>query len=275
MTGIFTGLLRPRLAVLNGIATAGGYLLFPGNIDPISLVVVLVGVAFLAAGGSALNQVLERDLDRLKARTMDRPIPTGRLTVTAATAIGMGSILAGLLLLGRAYDLIPLLLGCLGLVWYLAVYTPLKRRSALALPVGAVCGALPPLIGWSFAGGDPTDFQIIFLAGVLYLWQIPHFWLIQRRHVEDYRKAGIPLLPAVSSQNDLSGIFRLWMAALVTMALLLPAFGIIRDNTALLYSFFLLPLVLLPFIRSERIIFSYINFFPLLVTVALCFQGMK
>jgi protoheme IX farnesyltransferase len=202
---------------------------------------------------------------------MQRPLATGRLKVETATAIGTGCILAGLAALGSIGEAIPPLLGSLGLVWYLAVYTPLKRRSAFALPVGALCGALPPLVGYSFAGGDPTDFRILLLAGVLYLWQIPHFWLIQRRHLEDYKKAGIPLLPAVSNRNDLSGIFRLWMAALVTMALLLPAFGIIRDNTAFLYSLFLLPLVLLPFIRSERIIFSYINFFPLLVTVALCF----
>lgn len=272
MTEILIRLLRPRLALLNGIAAAGGYLL-SGKAEPVSQVVVFAGVAFLAAGGSALNQVLEQDLDRLMKRTKERPIPAGRLKVTAATAIGTACIIAGLAALGSAGGALPLLLGSLGLIWYLAVYTPLKRRSAFALPVGAVCGAIPPLIGYSFAGGVPTDFRIVLLAGLLYLWQIPHFWLIQHRHADDYRRAGIPLLPAINNRNSLSGIFRLWMAALATMALLLPAFGVLRDNTALLYSVFLLPLVLIHIIHTERLIFSYINLFPLMVTVALWFQG--
>ena len=164
---------------------------------------------------------------------------------------------------------IPALLGIAGVIWYLAVYTPMKRRSPYALALGAVCGALPPLIGWCSVGGDILDYRILLLGGLLYLWQIPHFWLFQRRHAADYRAAGFPLLDAVTRDTAFPGIFRLWLGALVTASLLLPAFGLVAHNNAPWFALIPLPLISMTLLRSEKILFSYLNVFPLLVTLGL------
>ena len=262
-------LLRPRLAVLNGVAAAAGCLLAPAEVDWVLLGAAWGGVALLAAGGSALNQVLERDLDALMARTRHRPLPSGKLTPPVATAIGGVCIVAGLLLLGRAGGMLPPLLGAAALAWYLGVYTPLKRRSSLALLVGAVSGAVPPVIGWVVTGGSAADYRVVLLAGLLYLWQIPHFWLLQRRHGEDYRRAGIPLFAPGATAGARSPVFGIWMGALAAGALLLPAFGMAGSVTLPLFLAFPAILVLLAAFRAESTFFSCVNLFPILIVLAL------
>lgn len=262
-------LLRPRLAALNGIAAAGGCLLAPAGVDIHLLGAAWGGVALLAAGGSALNQVLERDIDGLMERTRHRPLPTGKLTPPVAAAIGGVCIAAGLLLLGRAGGLLPPLLGAGALAWYLGVYTPLKRRTSLALLAGAVSGAVPPVIGWALTGGSAADYRAVLLAGLLYLWQIPHFWLLQRRHGEDYRRAGIPLFAPGAIGGARSPVFGIWMGALAAGALLLPAFGMAGSGTLPLFLAFPAILVVLAAFRAESAFFSCVNFFPILIVLAL------
>lgn len=266
MTTSLFRLFRPRLALLNGVAAMGGYLLYPAAVHIISLGALMCGVAFLAGGGSAINQVLERDLDLLMVRTSQRPIPLGDLTPFSGAAIGSLAIFGGLVLLAAVGGLLPPLLGAAAIGWYLAVYTPLKRRTSLALALGALCGAVPPLIGWCMAGGAIADYRVLLLAGLLYLWQIPHFWLFQRRHAADYRSAGIPLFSPPAREACLVW---LWMLALVAAAMLLPAFGIIGRHVAIWYALFPLPLAVISLARSERLLFPYLNLFPLLVAVAL------
>ncbi len=263
-------LLRPWLALLNGVAATAGCLLHPTSVEAISLVAAFCGVTLLAAGGSALNQVLERDLDRLMERTRQRPLAQGELTPPAAAAIGAAVILAGLVLLASIGGLLPALLGLTALAWYLAVYTPLKRRTPLALAMGAVCGALPPLIGWCVAGGNPTDYRAVLLAGLLYIWQVPHFWLLQRRHEDDYRRAGIPLFG--KEGLNLAVFFRLWIIALIAGSALLPAFGIIDHHIAFWYAAFPVPLIFISVFRFESALFPYLNLFPLMVTIILFAQ---
>ena len=146
-------LFRLPLSLMNGIAALGGYCLFPAPRSSAAMMIACSGVTLLAMGGATLNQVLERDIDALMTRTDQRPLPRGEMTPAVATSIGFGVILAGSALLLTADGLLPALLGLAALVWYLAVYTPLKRRTPLALPLGALCGAVPPLIGWCLAGG--------------------------------------------------------------------------------------------------------------------------
>ena len=265
-------LFRPRLALLNAVSGLGGYLLYPADVEWLGLWAAFLGVLLLAAAASALNQVLESDLDSLMERTKQRPLPAGELTVRAATLLGAGGLLAGLVLLGAGGGSVAALLGALALLWYLAVYTPLKRRSSWSLAIGALCGALPPVIGWSVAGGDILDFRIMLLAGLLYLWQIPHFWLFQRRHAEDYCRAGIPAVAAAMKGCSPANHFRLWIVALATAAMLLPAFGIVGQTTGIWYAVFPLPLLLISLVSSEKALFSYLNMFPLLVTLALFLQ---
>lgn len=265
-------LFRPRLALLNGVAATAGYLLHPAPVALSTLAAAFCGVALLAAGGSALNQVMERDLDRLMERTRQRPLAQGNLTPLTATGIGGAVILAGLVLLADAGGLLPALLGLMALAWYLAIYTPLKQRTPFALAVGAVCGALPPLIGWCLAGGDPVDYRVVLLAGLLYIWQVPHFWLLQRRHEDDYRRGGIPLFSKTGQGGDLAGFFRLWIIALIAGSVLLPAFGIIEHHIAFWYAAFPLPLIFMSVFRSESGLFPYLNLFPLMVTIILFVQ---
>jgi heme o synthase len=269
MIRILFRLLRPRLALVNGVTALAGYLLFPAGPELARMVAVMGGVALLAAGGSAFNQLQECGLDRLMVRTRLRPLPAGDLTPAAVIVIAGFCSLAGFLLLAAVGGFLSALLGAAALIWYLAVYTPLKRRSCYALAAGAVCGALTPVIGWCAAGGEPLDFRAILLAGLLYLWQIPHFWLLQRRYADDYRRAGLPLVAVGKEGGVASGLFWLWLTALFAGTMLLPAFGVIPSRAAFWYVAFPVPLALLFLFRSERALFSYLNLFPLLVTLTL------
>lgn len=260
-------LFRLPLALMNGIAALGGYCLFPAPRSGLTMLIVSAGVTLLAMGGSAFNQVLERDLDALMVRTRQRPLPRGEMSPAVAGCIACGVTLAGALLLFTSGGLWPTLLGLAALVWYLALYTPLKRRSRLALPVGAVSGALPPMIGWSLAGGEVLDFRILTLAGLLYIWQIPHFWLLQKRHAVDYGRAGIPL-SAIRP-----GLFLLWLVALTATALMLPAFGLIGHSTACWYVVFpVLLFVGMGLRRCAGAHVAWLNLLPLLVTMTLFMQ---
>ena len=265
-------LFRPRLALVNGIAGAGGYLLFPAAVETSPLAAVVAGVTLLAAGCSALNQLLERDLDLLMTRTCSRPLPRGELTPVAMSIPGALCLLAGLLLLFSCGGVLPTLLGVIAVVLYLALYTPLKRRTPFALPLGAVCGALPPLMGWCVAGGRPLDYRVILFAALVYLWQIPHFRLFQRRHEDDYRRAGIPLFPLGGRGSVSPNGFRIWGVALVAAAMLLPAVGIVEPRLAPWYAAGALPLLFVAGFRCESAFFSYLNFFPALLTLIIFIQ---
>ena len=273
MFTLLSKLFRLRLALLNGVTALAGGCLFPAPIQPVPLLASFCGVTLLAMGGSALNQLLERDIDALMVRTMLRPLPQGRLSATTAALAGSFAILAGLVLLAVTGGILPSLLGVAALLCYLAVYTPLKRKTALALPLGALCGAFPPLIGWTLVGGVPTDYRIIILAGLLLIWQIPHFWLLQERHEADYRRAGIPLIGMEAKPTGRNVLFWLWLIAFIAGAMLLPAFGMIGRPAALWYAAFPVPLILLALMRSSRLLFCYLNLFPVLVTLVLFFRN--
>jgi protoheme IX farnesyltransferase len=269
---VYAGLFRLKLSFLNGVAAVSGYLLFPSAIQIPHVLVLFAGVVLLAAGGSAINQLLEIDLDSRMARTRLRPLPMKEMTPAGAAAVGSGVILAGILLLIAFGGLLPALLGAAALLWYLAVYTPLKRRTSLALPVGALCGAFPPLIGWSLAGGSISDYRIIILAGLLFLWQVPHFWLLQQRHQNDYLQAGIPLFCSRVGRERQDPFFWIWIAAFGAGAMLLPAFGIIERPLAQWHAVFPLSLVPIAMFCTDRLFFRYLNLFPLLVSILLFIQ---
>ena len=264
-------LFRLRLALLNGVTAIGGYALYPGAIAARPLLSAFTAVTLLAMGGSAFNQLMERDIDALMDRTKCRPLPRGEISAAAAATAAVGTILAGLALLSTGNDPLPPLLGLLSLFWYLAVYTPLKRKTTLALPLGALCGAFPPLIGWALAGGSIADYRIVILSGLLFIWQIPHFWLLQERHTEDYRRAGIPIVDFRAMGSSRTSLFRIWLAALAATTLMLPALGCIEPGVL---SWLLLSL-LIAFIavsfRSERLLFPAFSLFPLTLTALLIF----
>jgi protoheme IX farnesyltransferase len=188
-------LAKPRLTALVLATVAFGFGL-AGPADWSLLGVTLVGTALAAGGSSALNMVMERAADAKMRRTCNRPIPSGRVAPGEALALGTLACGAGVVLLSARAGATAGLLTAATVAIYLFAYTPLKRRSALATPVGAVSGALPPLIGWA-AAGRPLEAGAWLLFAVLFFWQMPHFLAIAWLYREDYARAGMPMLPVV------------------------------------------------------------------------------
>ncbi len=231
-------LVRYRLSLAVAASAGAGALLAPAPPQLPLLLVAFAGTGLLAAAGSALNQVQERDLDARMLRTCQRPLPAGQIPPVVARVLAVAIALSGLALLATS-GLVPALLGLSSLCCYNGLYTPLKRRTPLALLAGAGCGALPPLIGWSAAGGAITDFRILLLITLLYLWQLPHFWRLAEKHAADYRRAGLPLLQDRLDPQLARLARQSWSLAAASVALLLPLFGLLQAPWARLALVFL------------------------------------
>jgi protoheme IX farnesyltransferase len=162
----------------------------------LGLLHTILGTGLIASGTAALNQWSERDADRHMRRTLDRPIPAGRITPPRALAFGVALSAAGFLDLWLGVNLLAALLGLFTLLSYLFLYTPLKSRSWLSTTIGAFPGAMPPMIGFAAAHGSITSEAWVLFA-ILFLWQFPHFYSIAWMYREDYARAGIRMLPVV------------------------------------------------------------------------------
>lgn len=212
----FVALTKPRLNLLVVATSAAGfYLGSPDGPAVVPLAQAVAGTALVAGGAAVLNQVYERDTDALMSRTRMRPLPDGRVAPHEARLFGSVLAGAGLAVLAITANLLAAGLALATLVTYLVVYTPLKRRSAISTLVGAVPGALPPLIGWTASRGALSIGGWALFA-IVFLWQIPHFMAIAWMYREDYRKAGFPMLSVV--EPDGRGTGR--QAALYSAALL-------------------------------------------------------
>ena len=218
----YLALTKPRLNGLVVATSAAGYVLgAPGAIDPTAMAWAVCGTALVAGGAAVLNQVYERDTDRLMRRTRTRPLPDGRVPPLEARRFGVALSLAGLALLGAGSNVLAFGLAAATLVIYLTVYTPLKRRSPFATLVGAVPGALPPLIGWA-ASHRSVSIGGAALFAIVFLWQIPHFMAIAWLYRDDYKKAGFPMLPVIEPDGRSTGRQATLYAALLLPASLVP-----------------------------------------------------
>ena len=169
-------LLKPRVSFLVVLTTAAGFTLASAlPVDWPALTWTVLGTALLSGGSACLNQVMERQPDSRMTRTDGRPLPTARVSMGSATAFGIVLILAGTVVLLSTTRVLPAALGLASAAVYLFAYTPLKRRTAFCTTVGAVPGAIPPLIGWTAAGGQ-LNLEAWMLFGILFFWQYPHFW---------------------------------------------------------------------------------------------------
>jgi protoheme IX farnesyltransferase len=199
-------LARPRLTLMALVTVAVGAILGSAS-RPDWMIVVqsVVGAALVAAGASALNQWLERDSDALMRRTRQRPLPAGRLRPGEVLVFGFATALGGVAYLALLLpELLAGAIAALILVIYLVVYTPLKRMSSLNTLVGAVAGALPPVIGWAAVRGS-LNAEIGALFVILFLWQVPHFLAIAWLYRADYANAGLCMLPAVDPAGSMTG----------------------------------------------------------------------
>jgi len=215
-------LTKPRLNFLVVASSAAGYYLGAADaIQAIAMTRAVVAIALVAAGAAVLNQVYERDTDAMMRRTRRRPLPDGRVGPT--DALIFGSILSALGVGELAIGTNPLsaVLALTTLVVYLAVYTPMKRRTPLSTVVGAVPGALPPLIGWTASHGA-IDAGGLSLFAIVFFWQIPHFMAIAWMYRDDYAKAGFPMLPVIEPDGRRAGQQALWYTVALFAASLAP-----------------------------------------------------
>jgi heme o synthase len=189
-------LMSTGIGYFYGLAAAPTWWEFLGNIDPWSLLHTIVGTALIASGTAALNQWSEREADRKMRRTAQRPLPSGRLSAPRALAFGIGLSIAGFLELWLGVNLLSGLVGAFTLITYLFIYTPLKKRTWWSTTIGAIPGAMPPVIGYAAAAGTLTRESLVLFA-ILFLWQFPHFYSIAWMYREDYARADIRMLPVV------------------------------------------------------------------------------
>ena len=197
----FFELAKPRVVLMVLItAFVGFYVGSEAVPNYLELLQMLFGTALAAGGTLALNQYLERDTDSVMERTRRRPLPDGRLQPREAACFGMLITLAGLVYLALAVNWMSACVTAVITVSYLLFYTPLKRKSSLCMLVGAVPGALPPVIGWVAARGTLTvDAWVLF--AIMFLWQVPHTLAIARLYRDDYAKAGIQFLPVIDPDS--------------------------------------------------------------------------
>jgi len=275
-------LIRLFLSLAIAFSSLAGYVIFQGGSSRLYLP-LFSGVFLLAAGSSVLNQVMERKRDRLMDRTRNRPVASERISPFAATTLGVVISFIGFVVLFRTYGWLPSLLGLGNLLWYIFLYTPLKTRSYFAVLAGAVNGAVPPLIGWTAAGGSLSDPVIIGIGFFLFTWQIPHFWLLLMIHGEEYRAAGYFDITSRFSDRGLKTLLMIWVTATGISSVELLFFGIITSPslicillTANVILLILFGIALFTTTRILRLkaLFVFFNSFMVLVFSLILLQGV-
>ncbi len=222
----FLELTKPRITSMVALTTAAGFLLTaPRPIAWLVLIHAILGTALVASGASTLNQVVERHTDARMRRTANRPLPAGRLQPETALGFGVAISLLGVVYLALLVNALTAIVGAVTLILYVCVYTPMKRYSSLSTLVGAVPGAMPPMMGCTAASGV-LGAEAWILFGILFFWQMPHFLAIAWLYRSDYERGGFPLL----SLGHLPGIrtarqMVLYSAALIPVSLLPTVLG--------------------------------------------------
>ena len=217
-----------RITIFVTLTTLFGYIAATNSLNA-GAVLPILGILLLACGSAAYNHYQERNSDALMERTKHRPIPSGKISARSTLKISIILIFSGASLLFFGSNLLALLLGLLNLVWYNAVYTPLKKVTSLAIIPGSLVGAIPPMVGWVAGGGYIFDPQIILIAFFFFIWQIPHFWLLLLILDNDYRKAGFPTLTERFTKIQLARITFMWITATGITVLLLPIFQVAQN----------------------------------------------
>jgi protoheme IX farnesyltransferase len=226
---IWLELTKFKLSFVVALSPVAGYFMF-GKLDWVSMLGVFFGTLLLSCAVIALNQYQERFIDAKMERTQNRPLPAGTITNQSAI-IGIAIlILLGLSVLWFFTNPITTLLGSINGLWYNLVYTPLKRKTGFAVIPGGLCGAIPPLMGWTAAGGYIWDPKIVVLALFFFIWQVPHFWLILLKFGGEYEKAGLSSVTKIWNQKQLKGITFIWMISTGVSALLLPVFHLVNGQ---------------------------------------------
>ena len=279
--GILLELIKIRVTAAVALTAAFGFLLVrPGySLEPVA---VFMALWLQAAGGACLNHWQEQDTDALMERTRNRPLPGGRVRSGFVLSLGMGLLVAGSLLFAFRWGWPPMLAGLGSFLSYNLLYTPMKRRSHLAVLPGSVSGALPPIAGWLAAGGTLDQPLIWFVATFLFIWQFPHFWILLLLLGEEYHRAGLRTLASHLDLPQLRRLSRNWVFLLVLAgcSFTAPRFGLGVGELILLVSGSLALLTLGAVIMDRprdrpkvRRLFLCVNVYALLVLFCLCLAG--
>jgi len=226
-------LLKFRLSFLVAFSCGFGYVLASPQVNWVTLAMLFLGGFLLSGSSVIINQIIEKDLDSLMTRTMNRPLPTYRVSVNEATSFAVFCLLTGVTILMLYTNVLTTILSVVSMILYGLVYTPLKRVGPVAVFVGAIPGALPPLLGWVAATGSISH-EALIIFGIQFIWQFPHFWAIAWVSDDDYKKAGFKLLPS-GGKKDLNTAVQIMIYTMFLIPLgLLPAtFGITGLNSAI------------------------------------------
>lgn len=230
----FIELLKMRLSLLVAFSCAFGYTLATkGSVHWETLAMLTFGGFLLSGASVSINQIIEKDLDKVMTRTKNRPLPTERISVSEAIVFIAFVLAVSVIILWIYTNPLTVLLSVVSMLLYSFVYTPLKRVGPIAVFVGAIPGALPPLLGWVAATGAIT-YEALIIFGIQFIWQFPHFWAIAWVADDDYKKAGFKLLPS-GGGKDLNTAIQIMIYTLFLIPLgLLPAkFGITGLDSAI------------------------------------------
>ena len=276
-------LTRLYLSIAITFSAIAGYLVCNHSFD-IKVLYVALGVLFLSGSASAINQFQERKLDALMKRTQNRPLPANQIKPNTVIVISIILGVSGtlILLLGTTFN--AALLGLFNLLWYNALYTPLKTKTTFAVIIGAVTGAVPPLMGWAAAGGNLLNPIILFTAFFMFLWQIPHFCLLLLKFKSDYKAAGFAAITSDIDDSYVKSIVFIWIFGTAVSSLFLPLFHIVSNNLLIIVLIIINAFIVIYFykiIYSKKKLFSfksafrYINLYQVIILVILIIQALN
>lgn len=220
---IVLALIKYKVSIAVTFTAITGYIVFSGQFD-VQILTLVLGVFFLAGGSSALNECQESTYDAKMPRTMNRPIPTGRISLVEATLVSILFLVVGTAILYLAFGAVTALLGLLNIVWYNGIYTYLKRVTPFAVVPGSLVGAIPALMGWTAAGGYVFEPTIVFIAFFLFIWQIPHFWLLMLKYGKEYEDAGFRTINQAVQPQNLKLLIFSWVVATSFSSIIIPLF---------------------------------------------------
>ena len=223
---LFFEITKFRLSLLVALSSVFGFFISSSKVDINEVFILLVGGYLISSSSVINNQILEKDLDKMMNRTNKRPIPTGRISVYKSVIISIFSMIIGLFLISFYLNIYAALLSFISLILYSFVYTPIKKFGPIAVFIGAIPGALPPLIGWVASTGQVT-LEAIIIFSIQFIWQFPHFWAIAWMYDDDYKKVGFKLLPNNGEKNLKTAVnIMIYTLFLIPLGLLPTIFGI-------------------------------------------------
>jgi len=273
-TRILPELIRINITLSVTLSACAAEFLVSEKIS-INLIFPLVAIFLIACGASVLNQFQERKQDAMMNRTKDRPIPSGRLSPQKSLWISIVLLVSGLGILITKHYWVCFILGIINILWYNGLYTWLKRKSAFAVVPGAISGIIPVFMGSTTAGGTLQNPPTLLLALFLFIWQIPHFWLLMLKYGDEYRLAGFPVMTDIFNINQFKNIILAWMIGATGTSLFLVSSGlwillwpkiIIIGLNILILGFFFQQLMFASKLRY-KIIAGSMNIFLLIVLI--------